>query len=310
MNSLSRTTQGPVSDPDSPRGLALSAGGARGAYQLGCWKAFRELGISFQAVSGSSIGALNAALVCQNDWDRAYDLWLELTRSRLIRPDFKRMGRLAATAAADLGLLLMPVPKFGLLRYAKYAAAAVKFFSAHGALGRLHRDGLLSMEQIRPVIADHLDLERVRANPCHLFVTAFGTPDIGRPLGKALWFRLQDHDDDEAWRILAASMSVPFIFSTVEKDRGRISDGGVRQWLPIRPLYEAGIRRLIAVSTKASSRVREESFPGCTITVIRPEKPMGRFPTATFNFKEDVVKRWIEQGYDDAMRTAGLRGEV
>ncbi len=305
MSDVSRTIEIAQRPPGLPLGLALSAGGARGAYQLGCWKAFRELGISFQAVAGSSIGALNGALVCQDDWAGAYDLWMELTRSRLFKPDFKRIGKLAATAAADLGLLLMPIPKFRLLRYAKYVAAAVKFFSEHGSLGRLHRGGLLSIDQIRPVIADHLDMEQVKANPCRLFVTAFGTPEIRRPLGKAMWFRLQDYPEDEAWSILAASMSVPFIFATVEKDRARLGDGGVRQWLPIRPLYEMGIRRVIAISTKASSRVKAESFPGCDITLIRPEKPMGRFPRATFNFKEDVVKQWMEQGYDDAMRRMG-----
>jgi len=42
-------------------GLVLSAGGAKGAYQLGCWRAFVERGISFAAVAGSSIGALNGA---------------------------------------------------------------------------------------------------------------------------------------------------------------------------------------------------------------------------------------------------------
>ncbi|MDQ7783981.1 MAG: patatin-like phospholipase family protein [Desulfomonilaceae bacterium] len=285
-------------------GLVLSAGGARGAYQLGCWKAFRELGLSFQAVAGSSIGALNGALVCQNDWDKAYRLWIELTRTDLVKPDFRRIGKLAATAAADLGLLLLPVPKFRLLRYAKYAASAVKFLSYQGTLGRLHRDGIFSMDRIRPLIEAYLDMDAVRASSCHVFVTVFGTPDLRRPLGRPLWFRLQECEDDEAWNVLGASMSVPFLFSSVEKDRDRLSDGGVRQWLPIRPLYDSGIRRLIAVSIKSSTRVKAEDFPGCDITLIRPAKPLGRFPAATFNFKEDVVNRWIDQGYEDAMRAA------
>ncbi len=248
---------------------------------------------------------MNGALVCQNDWDKAYSLWIELTRAKLVKPDFKRIGKLAAVAAADLGLLLIPIPRFRLLRYAKYATSAVKFLSEHGLLGRLHRDGLFSIDQIRPLIACHLDMEKVRVNRCQLFVTVFGPPGFRRPLGKALWFRLQDHSVDEAWSILGASMSVPFMFSTVEKDRVRLSDGGVRQWLPIQPLHEIGIQRVIAISIKASTRIKPESFPGCTITLIRPAKSMGRFPKATFNFKEDLVRQWIDQGYEDAMRTMG-----
>jgi NTE family protein len=286
----------------SPLGLALSAGGARGAYQIGCWKAFRELGLSFQAVSGSSIGALNGALICQGDWNKARDLWMELTRSTIIKPDFGRMGKLAAVAAADLGLLLLPLPKFRLLQYAKYVTSVAKFFSRHGSLGRLRREGLLSIGALKPLIEEHLDMALIRSSCSHLFVVVNGPPGIRRPLGEAQWFRLQNHSDEEAWNILGASMSVPFVFSTVEIDRLQYSDGGVGQWLPLQPLVNAGMQRIIAVSVKASTKVLPETYPGCRVTVVRPRKPMGRFPVATFRFTETAVKRWIEQGYEDALR--------
>lgn len=44
-------------------GLVLGGGGSRGAYELGVWKALRELGIEIQVVVGTSIGAINGALV-------------------------------------------------------------------------------------------------------------------------------------------------------------------------------------------------------------------------------------------------------
>ncbi|PKN80690.1 MAG: hypothetical protein CVU48_01165 [Candidatus Cloacimonetes bacterium HGW-Cloacimonetes-1] len=45
-------------------GLVLSGGGAKGAYQLGVWKALEENGLAKHvvAVSGSSVGALNAIM--------------------------------------------------------------------------------------------------------------------------------------------------------------------------------------------------------------------------------------------------------
>jgi hypothetical protein len=46
-----------------PISLALGGGGAKGAYQAGCLKALEELDFSeFDAVAGTSVGALNAAL--------------------------------------------------------------------------------------------------------------------------------------------------------------------------------------------------------------------------------------------------------
>ena len=53
--------------------LVLSGGGARGAYQIGAWSALRELGLESQinVITGSSIGAINGALMAQGDYDLA-----------------------------------------------------------------------------------------------------------------------------------------------------------------------------------------------------------------------------------------------
>jgi len=41
--------------------IALAGGGTKGAYQVGAWKAMRELGIPFDIVTGTSIGSVTAA---------------------------------------------------------------------------------------------------------------------------------------------------------------------------------------------------------------------------------------------------------
>ena len=57
--------------------VALCGGGAKGAYQIGAWKALEELGLfhSIRAFSGSSIGGLNAVLFALNDFDLAKKVW-------------------------------------------------------------------------------------------------------------------------------------------------------------------------------------------------------------------------------------------
>ena len=54
----------PVLDLTKEYGLVLDGGGARGAYQIGAWKALREAGVKIEAVAGTSVGALNGALIC------------------------------------------------------------------------------------------------------------------------------------------------------------------------------------------------------------------------------------------------------
>ena len=70
------------------KGLALCGGGAKGSYEAGCFKAFEELGIHFDIVTGTSIGCLNAAMYCQRDLDRDYELWQKLTVNMIIKYGF------------------------------------------------------------------------------------------------------------------------------------------------------------------------------------------------------------------------------
>ncbi len=37
--------------------------------------------------------------------------------------------------------------------------------------------------------------------------------------------------------------------------------------------------------------------------LIKPDRPLGRFPAATFRFTQKAVLDWMEQGYVDASRT-------
>ena len=51
--------------------LALEGGGAKGAYQIGAWKALREAGVKIDAVAGTSVGALNGSLIVMGDLEKA-----------------------------------------------------------------------------------------------------------------------------------------------------------------------------------------------------------------------------------------------
>ena len=64
--------------------IALAGGGTKGAYQVGAWKAMRELGIPFDIVTGTSIGSVTAALMVQGDFDRAWELWTHITEEQIM----------------------------------------------------------------------------------------------------------------------------------------------------------------------------------------------------------------------------------
>ena len=75
-------------------GLVLAGGGARGAYEIGVWKALRELGIDqyIKVVSGSSIGALNSMLFVQGDIDFAEKLWKSITKEQILHTNHTELS--------------------------------------------------------------------------------------------------------------------------------------------------------------------------------------------------------------------------
>ena len=66
-------------------GIALAGGGARGAYQIGAWKALKEQDIfdKITCFSGASVGSLNAVLYAMGDFELAYETWMKLDKDSL-----------------------------------------------------------------------------------------------------------------------------------------------------------------------------------------------------------------------------------
>ena len=56
-------------------GIAFSGGGLRGAYQVGCYKAFLDCGINVNGFVGTSIGSFNAAMCASNRFYELYNFW-------------------------------------------------------------------------------------------------------------------------------------------------------------------------------------------------------------------------------------------
>lgn len=57
------------------KGLVLSGGGLKGAYQIGVYKALKKINYRFDIVTGTSIGAINAAMIASNEYKKAIKLW-------------------------------------------------------------------------------------------------------------------------------------------------------------------------------------------------------------------------------------------
>ena len=88
-------------------GLVLAGGGSKGAYQVGMLKAFREWGIKFDVMTGTSVGAINSLLLAQDKFDILYDIWWNLDFESVIDHKYKHKNK-------QLETIFSALPRWGL----------------------------------------------------------------------------------------------------------------------------------------------------------------------------------------------------
>jgi NTE family protein len=96
---------------DKTYGLVFTGGGTKGCYEVGAWKALKELDIKICAVSGTSIGAINGAFYVQNDYELAYDIWTNIKIEDFISIEDDSPLQMFVTAVKEKGLDTTPLKK-------------------------------------------------------------------------------------------------------------------------------------------------------------------------------------------------------
>lgn len=141
-------------------GIVLEGGGAKGAYQVGAWKALREAGVKIKGAAGTSVGALNGALICMDDIDRAQDIWETISYSRVMDVDDERMAQLMNSSLKDLLRLAVSNPS--------EMIAGVK-----GIL----KDGGFDITPLKRLIEEVVDEEKIRRSSRELYVVTYSLSD-------------------------------------------------------------------------------------------------------------------------------------
>ena len=67
-------------------GLVLSGGGGKGTYEIGVLQYLMESGIvhNICAVSGTSVGALNATIFSCGNFEKAVQIWESIKRDQIL----------------------------------------------------------------------------------------------------------------------------------------------------------------------------------------------------------------------------------
>lgn len=164
------------------------------------------------------------------------------------------------------------------------------------------KEGLVSRQGLLDVIDGYLDLNKVRNNPLDLFATVTEYDGEEEGTSRVRYMQINGCSDEEIKQILLASSSMPFIYEPVVMNGLVYRDGGLEDNLPIKPLYDRGIRRFIVVLLSKDEVVPTEKFPGSEFLIVRPSKDLGDLITGTLDFTAENAKVRMELGYMDACR--------
>lgn len=258
--------------------IALEGGGARGAYQVGAWRALEEAGLRYNAVSGTSVGAINGALMAMRDLHQAEQIWKDITFSQIINVDDADMGRIMGGG-------------FENLEQVKSAFQTIKNIVA---------DRGLDVEPLRNMLAERVDEEKIHSSGVDLYLTTVSITDK-----KELEIDAKDLEPGQLKDMIMASAYHP-AFKQTPLGGKSYADGGFYDLVPISALISRGHKNLIVMRLNSFGIERRVKIPeDVTITTIAPNESLG----SVLNFSSDQSAANMVLGFYDAQKVLyGLYG--
>ena len=254
-------------------GLVLAGGGTRGAYQVGAWKALKELNIKIKGIAGASIGALNGALFLQND----YAMVSKMYETIKINNVMKISGVDGNKNIFDLSNI------FNL---------ASNYRKQNG----------IDNTPLRKMIEKYIDMDKLYNSSIDFGLVTYSVKSR-QPLQK---FK-NEIAKEEMVNYLLASSCFP-IFKPQIINNEEYYDGGLYDSAPTNMLIDKGYKNIILVDIAGVGLSRKLSTnKGIYLKIIRPSEDLG----GTFEFNHTRIVNNIKLGYLDTMRAFNkLQGHI
>lgn len=225
------------------RAIVLAGGGARGAYEMGAWRALRELGVEYQMVLGTSIGAINGVMMVQGDYELAEKLWAGLTLDQVMKNGVN----------LDFNLEVMLRQKAELMNFLR------QYINNRGA----------DISPLVDLLYRIVDERRVRNSGLDFGLTTFKFPALrGMEVG------LEQIPQGKLVDYLLASAAIFPAFPMRKIGEELFLDGGYFDNLPINMALRRGADQIIAIDLwNSPTHGRYMDRPG--ILYIHPSRPLG-----------------------------------
>ncbi|MEX2239702.1 MAG: patatin-like phospholipase family protein [Burkholderiales bacterium] len=209
--------------------LVLQGGGALGAFQVGVYEALHEAGIEPDWVIGTSIGAINGAIIAGNPaagrLERLTAFWDTV---RTDSPAANPWWPSAANAVTNLDIFMRGVPGF-------FEPNPQALWGLWTRLG-VERASFYDTTALRATLLDLVDFERLKNKEVRLSLGAVGVAH-----GEMRYF--DSRDTELGLDHVMASGALPPAFAAVRIDGEAYWDGGIYSNTPVEAVLDDVPRR-------------------------------------------------------------------
>jgi NTE family protein len=209
--------------------MVLQGGGALGAYQVGVYEALHEAGIAPQWVIGTSIGAINAALIAGSKpgerVEKLCDFWSRVQNDHFVPGGLPAW---AATATRNMIAITGGVPSF-------FTPNPMAFVGPHSQLGA-EAAGYYSVDPLRRTLEELIDLDELNGGETRI--------TVGASCVRTAEMRYFDSRDMPlGLEHVLASGALPPGFPPVRIDGELYWDGGILSNTPVEVVFDDSPRR-------------------------------------------------------------------
>ncbi|HSQ87281.1 patatin-like phospholipase family protein [Romboutsia sp.] len=255
------------------KGLVLEGGGTKGAYQIGAYKALRDLGLEFQGVTGTSIGALNGAYILQNDIEVMEDIWLTYDYTHFMNIDEESYEK-----------------------YKNIDFTAKNFNAVIELINKARKNEGIDISPLRQLLQKTLNEDSIRkSNKDFGLVTVYWDKKINPHT-----LYLENIPTGRLIDYLIASSSLP-IFKLDRMDEKLYLDGMFFDNMPISLLESKGYTDIVVIRLIDDffGKINLNKHQDINVKTIIPSEYLG----GSLNKDKDNVQKNISLGYLDAMKS-------
>lgn len=252
--------------------LVLGGGGARGAYQIGVWQALKELAIPIKIITGTSVGALNGALVLQDDFEAAKDMWEKIDTQKILS------FPVSTTSGDILGGMMSQIGSF-----------TVNAIQSNG----------VSTEPLQKLIHDTFSQEKMQQVTADFYLVTTELPNM---MEKNIHFNTCPSDQWQNW-LLASASFFPAMAATKIADKYYV-DGGYRNNIPVDIALRSDATECIIVDVKGPGITKPVKIPATT-SCLTLQTPWSMGAVLLFDGARSTKN--IQLGYLETMKVFGRK---